>query len=607
MMTCLVSRTGRELQRYNMGRRQVVGCVPYRYKDGSDGVVSNELEVLVITSQKGNAFMFPKGGWELDESVEEAASRESLEEAGVLGNVECQLGKWCFMSKSQETYYEGYMFPLFVKEQLDLWPEKNVRQRVWMTAAKAREACQHWWMKEALDILVERLTSEQKQGEENVCSSCNLRGDCERAYVKAREDEGGRTVDVMRFLLTYGLDPTTGTVENKPCLNKMVKESVRRLLKQMVVDSTQNIDSNPPKSTSTTIKRVASVSDHSIPQEKGQINVPMKPGDWLCPKCNFLNFARNIKCLRCDDFSQERQTRLREDQDHLPLKKGDWICDKCHFLNFAKNGRCLQCKEKPPKRQINPGEWECDSCNYINFKRNMVCLKCDHKRPKAAHSSEASAEPVHDNGSYPRTKSLSSPHTTETSQYGRSRTRGADKWRFVNEEEDDCNRSNSWNEASGLVDFPIAGGRTELSQNPKKRDLWKLKMLERSKGALTNKANNNESSVNIPKRLELSDSTDDEEMSEWFGDGKLETPRLPSLVLVFYPALVFPTPPRSLCCLPFLAMFLGNFPELLSDGWLLSRRLSLVDGCAQVAYVEARSLFVYRNKVGISLLCKCVF
>ncbi|KAM1740836.1 hypothetical protein ACFX12_011025 [Malus domestica] len=365
--------------------------------------------------------------------------------------------------------------------------------------------------------------------EGDVCSSCNLRGDCERAYVKAREDEGGRTVDVMRFLLTYGLDPTTGTVENKPCLNKMVKDSVRRLLKQMVGESTQNIDSNPPKSTSTTIKRVASVSDHSIPQEKGQINVPMKPGDWLCPKCNFLNFARNLKCLRCDDFSQERLTRLREEQDHLPLKKGDWICDKCSFLNFAKNGRCLQCKEKPPKRQINPGEWECDSCNYINFKRNMVCLKCDHKKPKAAHSSEVSAEPVHDDGSYPRTKSLSSPHTTETSQYGRSRTRGADKWRFVNEEEDDCNRSNSWNEASGLVDFPIAGGKTELSQNPKKRDLWKLKMLERSKSALTNKANMNESSVNIPKRLELSDSTDDEEMSEWFGDGKLETPRLPSV------------------------------------------------------------------------------
>lgn len=42
-----------------------------------------------------------------------------------------------------------------------------------MSAAKAREACQHWWMKEALDILVERLTSAQKQEEENALA-CSL-------------------------------------------------------------------------------------------------------------------------------------------------------------------------------------------------------------------------------------------------------------------------------------------------------------------------------------------------------------------------------------------------------------------------------------------------
>jgi hypothetical protein len=32
------------------------------------------------------------------------------------------------------------------------------------------------------------------------------------------------------------------------------------------------------------LKRVASAQDHSSPPEKGHINVPMKPGDWLCPK-----------------------------------------------------------------------------------------------------------------------------------------------------------------------------------------------------------------------------------------------------------------------------------------------------------------------------------
>ncbi|KAJ1418391.1 NUDIX hydrolase domain [Sesbania bispinosa] len=90
-MVCLVARSGRELQRYNSkGGRQLWGeCIPYRYKQNIDGNSSNELEVLVVSSQKGTqALMFPKGGWEVDESIEEAACRESLEEAGVIGVVE---------------------------------------------------------------------------------------------------------------------------------------------------------------------------------------------------------------------------------------------------------------------------------------------------------------------------------------------------------------------------------------------------------------------------------------------------------------------------------------------------------------------------------------
>ncbi|KAK3043108.1 hypothetical protein RJ639_001223 [Escallonia herrerae] len=168
-MVCLASRTGRHLQRYsNKGRRLVVGCIPYRYKDGKAGTLDDELEVLVISSQKGKAMMFPKGGWELDESLQEAASRESLEEAGVLGNVECELGTWSFKSKSCGTYHDGHMFPLLVTEQLDLWPEKEFRRRTWMSAAEAREVCQHSWMKEALDILVHRLSDPRHKREEDV-------------------------------------------------------------------------------------------------------------------------------------------------------------------------------------------------------------------------------------------------------------------------------------------------------------------------------------------------------------------------------------------------------------------------------------------------------
>lgn len=113
-----------------------------------------------------------------------------------------------------------------------------------------------------------------------VCSSCNLRGDCERAFVKAREDEGGRTVDIMRIVLTYGLDPFIGSVENKPCLTKMVEDSVRRLLKEIVEHSTKEENSNLPDSREVVIGHV-----HPNQQDKGKMDVlKMKQGDWICPK-----------------------------------------------------------------------------------------------------------------------------------------------------------------------------------------------------------------------------------------------------------------------------------------------------------------------------------
>ncbi|CAL0313765.1 unnamed protein product [Lupinus luteus] len=184
-MMCLVARTGRHLQRYDGGCRQVVGCIPYRYR--RKGNQNKELEVLVISAQKGNGMQFPKGGWEIDESMEQAALRETIEEAGVVGSIEVsirnrifvsslfaniaalfltlcvlhvflqsKLGKWLYKSKRQDSVHEGYMFSLLVKKQLENWPEKNIRNRRWMSVAEAKEVCPYTWMKEALDVLVSR-------------------------------------------------------------------------------------------------------------------------------------------------------------------------------------------------------------------------------------------------------------------------------------------------------------------------------------------------------------------------------------------------------------------------------------------------------------------
>lgn len=172
-MVSLVSRTGRHLQRYENGCRQVVGCIPYRFRQTKqDSSSVEELEVLVISSQKGKGMLFPKGGWELDESIEEAAYRETLEEAGVTGNLERELGKWRYKSKSHGSFHEAYMFPLHVNKQFESWPEKTVRKREWMSVAEAKEACQNWWMKEALDEFVRRQTQPQQkeEQEEAVCT-----------------------------------------------------------------------------------------------------------------------------------------------------------------------------------------------------------------------------------------------------------------------------------------------------------------------------------------------------------------------------------------------------------------------------------------------------
>ncbi|KAH9313976.1 hypothetical protein KI387_022603, partial [Taxus chinensis] len=115
-------------------------CIPYRYTKADDdcnGNLEQTIEVLMITSQSGPDLLFPKGGWEKDEKMEEAASREAWEEAGVRGEIKGSLGSWEFKSKSHRDEHspEGNcranMFALCVNEELDSWPEKNARQRQW--------------------------------------------------------------------------------------------------------------------------------------------------------------------------------------------------------------------------------------------------------------------------------------------------------------------------------------------------------------------------------------------------------------------------------------------------------------------------------------------
>ncbi|KAL3533307.1 hypothetical protein ACH5RR_006828 [Cinchona calisaya] len=154
------------------------------------------------------------------------------------------------------------------------------------------------------------------------------------------ESDTANTVDIMKYILSYASDPSMPSEYNNLCSGELVESSLRYLIRQMT-----DVSFGDPA-----LKRPASehqlhAGNEHTPKHLGQ-NVEMKRGDWICPKCSFMNFARNFKCLECE--------------------------------------------EPRPKRQLTGREWQCPQCNFFNYGRNLVCLRCDCKRP-----GEAAANNVH--------------------------------------------------------------------------------------------------------------------------------------------------------------------------------------------------------------------
>ncbi|KAF4374445.1 hypothetical protein CsatB_019712 [Cannabis sativa] len=175
-MAELVARTGRQLQRYKDGCRLIAGCIPFRYRNCVENG-NKVVEVLMINSTSGPNLVFPKGGWENDETVEQAAVREAVEEAGVRGDLLHFLGYYSFKSKTLQDEFcpEGLckaaMFALLVKEELQFWPEQSTRQRSWLTIPEAMERCRHQWMRMALEEGFLKWHEDTSKGENNLISS----------------------------------------------------------------------------------------------------------------------------------------------------------------------------------------------------------------------------------------------------------------------------------------------------------------------------------------------------------------------------------------------------------------------------------------------------
>ncbi|KAJ3697721.1 hypothetical protein LUZ61_001426 [Rhynchospora tenuis] len=216
--------------------------------------------------------------------------------------------------------------------------------------------------------------------EGDACGVCKLRDSCDRAYVAPTDEQGSaRTVDVIRILLTYALEPSNLS-GGESFVQTNVQESARSLLTELIKLSDTMIDPSLPRPVlhnAPSTKGKARGSQSKDFRKGGQsAGIEMKKGDWLCPKCNFLNFARNMRCFRCDE---DGSSLVRPSESEM--KPGDWTCPKCQYMNFSRNRACLRCEE-PHKRELNFGEWECPSCYYVNFRRNQECRKCNCQRPE---------------------------------------------------------------------------------------------------------------------------------------------------------------------------------------------------------------------------------
>ncbi len=120
--------------------------------------------MCMVSNRHNDGLIFPKGGWETDETAEEAAARESMEEAGVKGETCTYVGEFSFKSRKKALKKDGdknpgvskkatcvaRVFVMNVTEEMAEWPEQATRTRTWLPAMDAIEQCKHDWMRDAL-------------------------------------------------------------------------------------------------------------------------------------------------------------------------------------------------------------------------------------------------------------------------------------------------------------------------------------------------------------------------------------------------------------------------------------------------------------------------
>jgi len=135
----------------------------------------------------------------------------------------------------------------------------------------------------------------------------------------------------------------------------------------------------------------------STPKPDGMATAGVKPGDWHCPNCGDLQFAKNVECRKCSTPNPDpagsqaaMEAGIAAAAAKHTEKPGDWYCPNCGDLQFAKNLECRKCGTptsdpeaakaaaafQKSKQEMKPGDWHCTQCGDLQFAKNMQCRRC---------------------------------------------------------------------------------------------------------------------------------------------------------------------------------------------------------------------------------------
>ena len=119
-----------------------------------------KLEILLVTSLRSRRWILPKGWPELGLSLAESAAHEALEEAGVVGDVAPEpLGLYHYVKEKKDGVLmpcDVAIFALEVTHRRRTWPEKGVRQCLWLTPEQAAARVTEPGLRQALRAFARR-------------------------------------------------------------------------------------------------------------------------------------------------------------------------------------------------------------------------------------------------------------------------------------------------------------------------------------------------------------------------------------------------------------------------------------------------------------------